>query len=231
MRPLKDVLAALHRELEAGLPAGARWEADRVVLTLEVVARVAVGQAGAEGISWQVPTTAGAGESAAPVAGEGGRLSTLRVEFKPPGPGAAPASVPVAGAWGAVRPTGPETSAAGLAPQRRVELLTGVFGAPGGFYSHNRAEVFLGVVEELSAEGYATLLAGLAGAPDPAGDPAVALARGQLANLLRSGPAGSVERGAARLREAVEGLGRAELTALLRETWRNEGRSSDVSGA
>jgi hypothetical protein len=225
MRPLKEVIVALRHELEAalhGAPSASgvgRLEAGRVVVCLELeVAESAPGEPGAA-VAFGVrmagsPATASAGDA---------RAHTVTIEFNltKTAPGGPPPPAPAA-------EVGAETDSTDMASSTdpRVTQLAQVFGAPGGFYSHMRAEVFNSAIDELTDEGIAQLLAVWAGQPVPADDPTVTQVHGQLANLLRSSPAGSAEEGAALLREALAGIGRPELRRLIAATWRNEGLSS-----
>ncbi len=203
-------------------------EVDRVVLTLEVALREETGASGDLGLAFGV-LVAGQGVAVG-LEQEHHRLRThsLRIEFKPrgiqtpPAAGSNPCSEP-GKATSRGEPAETESS-----PDRRVNLLTKVFGEPGGFYSHNRAEVFNGAVTDLSEAGYALLLAALGGQTIPPGEAAVALAYGQICNFLRSGPAGSVVRGSELLREAVIGSDRRELRRMIESAWQNAGLSSEA---
>ena len=220
MRPLKEVIVALRHELEAALhsaPAaqgGGRLEAGRVVVCLELeVAEPVPGGPGAAvvfGVRMAgSPATAAAGAV---------RAHTVTIEFNLSG-AASPAPAPKIN-------SGTDSTDTASSTDPRVTQLSQVFGAPGGFYSHMRAEVFSSAIDELTDDGIVQLLAVWAGQPLPANDPTVTQVHGQLANLLRSSPAGSVEQGAALLREALAGIGRPELRRLIAATWRNEGLSS-----
>jgi hypothetical protein len=220
MRPLKEVIVALRQELEAALnsapaaPGVGRLEAGRVVVCLELeVAEPTPGEPGAA-VAFGVRMAG----SPSPAAAGDVRAHTVTIEFNLSA-AASPAPAPKVSAE-----TDSTDTASSTDP--RVTQLAQVFGAPGGFYSHMRAEVFNSAIDELTDDGFAQLLAVWAGQPLPANDPTVTQVHGQLANLLRSSPAGSVEQGAALLREALAGVGRPELRRLIAATWRNEGLSS-----
>lgn len=220
MRPLKEVIVALRHELEAALhgapaaPGVGRLEAGRVVVCLELeVAEPAPGEPGAA-VVFGVRMAG----SPSPAASGDARAHTVTIEFNL-NAGASPAPAPKVSA-------GTDSTDTASSTDPRVTQLAQVFGAPGGFYSHMRAEVFNSAIDELTDDGIAQLLAVWAGQPLAADDPTVTQVHGQLANLLRSSPAGSVEQGAALLREALAGIGRPELRRLIAATWRNEGLSS-----
>ncbi len=220
MRPLKEVIVALRQELEAALhsapaaPGGSRLEAGRVVVCLELEVGEQTSATEAPQVCFGV-RTAGARP---PEAAGAIRSHTVTVEFNLSA-AASPAPAPKVSA-------GTDSTDMASSTDPRVTQLAQVFGAPGGFYSHMRAEVFNSAIDELTDDGIAQLLAVWAGRPLPANDPTVTQVHGQLANLLRSSPAGSVEQGAALLREALAGIGRPELRRLIAATWRNEGLSS-----
>jgi hypothetical protein len=220
MRPLKEVIVALRHELEAALhgappaPGVGRLEAGRVVVCLELeVAEPAPGEPGAA-VAFGVRMAG----SPSPAASGEARAHTVTIEFNLSS-AASLAPAPKVSA-------GIDSTDMALSTDPRVTQLAQVFGAPGGFYSHMRAEVFNSAIDELTDDGIAQLLAVWAGQPLAADDPTVTQVHGQLANLLRSSPAGSVEQGAALLREALAGIGRPELRRLIAATWRNEGLSS-----
>lgn len=220
MRPLKEVIVALRHELEAALhsapaaPGVRRLEAGRVVVCLELeVAEPEPGEPGAA-VVFGVRMAG----SPSPAAAGAVRAHTVTIEFNLSA-AASPAPAPKVN-------SGTDSADTASSTDPRVTQLAQVFGAPGGFYSHMRAEVFISAIDELTDEGIAQLLAVWAGQPLPANDPMVTQVHGQLANLLRSSPAGSAEQGAALLREALSGIGRTELRRLIAATWRNEGLSS-----
>jgi len=216
MKPLGEVIAALRRELESGLgssspaPAGGAWDLERATVRLNVILRETPGTKGPAEIECLVST---AGTNPTPAADGAVTLEvTLRrgcasLENEPAVEG-------IRSAWSAA------------SESNRKDALTEVFGKPGGFYSHNRAEVFVSALVELSDADFSSLQAALGkgSAEGLAGEPALAF--GQIANILRSGPAGSVERGASRLRAAMDGISRAGLEQFIRTNWKNEGLSS-----
>jgi hypothetical protein len=216
MKPLGEVIAALRRELESGVssslsaPAGHAWDLERATVRLNVILREASG-AGVSGKIECLVSIAGADQNQT---GEG--AVTLEVTLRRTG--TAPDNPPAA--------EGPRNGSSFASEPHRREALTEVFGKPGGFYSHNRAEVFLAALAELSDADFEALRAALGrgGAEGLAGE--LALAFGQIANILRSGPAGSVERGASLLRMAMDGISRAGLERFVRSTWKNEGLTS-----
>jgi hypothetical protein len=218
MRPLKEVIVALRHELEAALhsappaPGVGRLEAGRVVVCLEL--EVAEPESGGPGAA--VVFGVRMAGSPSPAAAGAVRAHTVTIEFNLSS-AASPAPKVSAGI---------DSTDMASCSDNRVTQLAQVFGAPGGFYSHMRAEVFNSAIDELTDDGIAQLLAVWAGQPLAADDPTVTQVHGQLANLLRSSPAGSVEQGAAMLREALAGIGRPELRRLIAATWRNEGLSS-----
>lgn len=221
MNPLGDVIAAVRRELESGVsssPAalvGASWELERATARLPVILRPSPTATGPAGLECLVPI-AGTTEPT-----EAGQVITLELTWRRGG------QVAVTEVAGEPSGAAPVTSGLGAGfESKRTEALAGVFGKPGGFYSHNRAEVFLSAVAELSEADFTALDAALASgnADGLAGE--VALAFGQIANILRSGPAGSVERGSALLRSALHGISRTDLEQLIRSTWKNEGQLS-----
>ncbi len=225
MRPLKEVIIALRHELEAALhaeptvPGGRQWEAERVVVSLELELAEPPGADGAPALAFGVRS---AGLRVSEAAGAV-RPPAVTIEFKLRANAATEA--PLAASPVAAEPKVPG-SAAPADP--RVEALAQVFGAPGGFYSHLRAEVFSSTIEELPEDAYAQLLAAWAGHSPTAEDPRLTQAQGQIANLLRSCPAGSAEAGLQRLREALVGIGRPELRRLIAANWRNEGLASGL---
>lgn len=233
MRPLRDVIVAVRRELEAALeangksPSRTQLDADRIVVTLDFDICQQTG-AGEPELSFGVVAMD------VNAAGETGRkpdrakTHTVTIEFKSQGcQTAALHGVAPAAATGQSASEGTSVEER-TRPEYRVGLLAQVFGAPGGFYSHNRADVLLSAVGELTDRGYDLLLGALAGNAPPTGDADVAQAYGQICNILRSGPAGSVVKGAALLREALTGIGRSELKRVVETAFRNDGRSSDL---
>lgn len=225
MRPLKEVIVALRQELEAALhsapaaPGGGRLEAGRVVVCLEIeVSEPAPGEPGA-GVAFGVRMAGARPPAAAGVV----RAHTMTIEFNlgTAIAGGPPPPAPVAD-------SAPSIAEAPSPTDRLRTLLAQIFGAPGGFYSHMRAEVFSSAIGELSEPGYAQLLGAWAGESLTAAEAEVAQAHGQIANLLRSSPAGSAEAGVQILREALAGIDRAELRRLIAENWRNEGLNSGL---
>lgn len=221
MKPLGDVIAAVRRELESGVgpssaaPIGAGWELERATARLPAILRPSPTVAGPAGIECLVPLT-GASEPA-----EAGRVITLELTWRRGGL--------VSVTEVADEPTGlaPVASRLGAdSESNRKEALAGVFGKPGGFYSHNRAEVFLSALAELSEADFTALDAALASGKTDGLSGEVALAFGQIANILRSGPAGSMEHGAVLLCSALRGISRTDLEQLIRSTWKNEGQLS-----
>jgi hypothetical protein len=234
MRPLKDVLAALHEELDRvfeahpRLQCGTRLEAERVVLSLEVAVLEEKGTAGQAGVSFGVEVVDANAAGAMDRPRERHRTHTLTLEFKPH---LAPTSPPVApdSFSDRTKPLAPDERS-GRIPDvtaDRIRQLALVLGAPGGFYSYCRADIFKTAVEELSAAEYSDLLAGLGGQPLPEGAPQVLQAYGQIRNILRSGPANSVEKGASILRAALGDITRADLKSLLENTWKNEAQAAE----
>ncbi len=225
MHPLKEVIVALRHELEAALhgappaPGVGRLEAGRVVVCLELeVAESSPGEPGAA-VAFGVRMAG----SPSPAASGAARAHTVTIEFNltKTAPGGPPPPAPAAD-------SAPSIAEAPSSADRRRTLLAQIFGAPGGFYSHMRAEVFSSAIGELSEPGYAQLRGAWAGESLAAADPDVAQAHGQIANLLRSSPAGSAEAGAQILREVLAGIDRAELRRLIAENWRNEGLNSGL---
>lgn len=216
MKPLGEVIAALRRELESGVspsspaPAGPTWDLERATVRLNVILREPSGAAGAGEIECLVSTVG----TSQPPAAEG----AVALEVTLRRAGAAPENGPAV--------EGPRKTSLPASESSRKDALAEVFGKPGGFYSHNRAEVFLAALAELSEADFEALQAALGrgSAEGLAGEPALAF--GQIANILRSGPAGSVERGASRLRTAMEGISRAGLEQIVRSIWKNEGLAS-----
>lgn len=215
MKPLGEVIAALRRELESGVssstaPAGPTWDLERATVRLNVILREASGAAGAGEIECLVSTVG----TSQPPAAEG----AVALEVTLRRAGAAPENGPAV--------EGSRNTFSPACESNRKDALAEVFGKPGGFYSHNRAEVFLAALAELSEADFEAVQAALGrgSAEGLAGEPALAF--GQIANILRSGPAGSVERGASRLRTAMEGISRAGLEQIVRSIWKNEGLAS-----
>lgn len=220
MKPLGDVIAAVRRELESGVSSSSAlgktaWELERATARLQVILRPSPAVAGPAGIECLVPFT-GASEPT-----EAGQVITLELSWRRGGQ--------VSVTEIAAQPSSAAPVASGRGTDfesERREALAGVFGKPGGFYSHNRAEVFLSALAELSEADFTALDAALASGKTDGLAGEVALAFGQIANILRSGPAGSVERGSALLRSALHGISRTDLEQLIRSTWKNEGQLS-----
>jgi len=235
MRPLKDVIAALRHELEEALqanqdlPCRSQLEADRIILTMALAVREEVGAGGEAGLSFGVVVTDVNASVEANRKPENARTHTLTIEFKPrvvqPIP---PGSLkPFAQR---IKEAGPGESVDRTAqPDQRVEQLAMIFGAPGGFDSHCRADIFKTAVADLSDAGYALLLAAMGGRKIPKNKPDVALAYGQIGNILKTGPAKSVEKGAIILKESLAGISRTELKLLIESTWRNEPMTTATS--
>ncbi len=222
MKPLGEVIAALRRELEADSPTPGPlasepdWAVEQVTVRLPAVAREVQESDGASGLRWLVA------KDAAVSAADGGFPAQLEITLRRRGsmlapPGAGNCSRPAASSEDPMATNGIE---------ERKAALTAVFGNPGGFYSHNRAEVFLAALAELDDAAVSDLRAALrvGKAEGLSGD--AALSFGQIANILRSGPAGSVERGGALLDAALDGISRAELKRFIESTWTNAGLSS-----
>lgn len=234
MRPLKDVIVALRHELEAALQANQdlpfrnQLEADRIILTMELAVSEETGTSGQAGLSFGVVVADVNASVEANRKRERTKTHTLTIEFKPRVVQPTPPGTTKPFAQRVIE-AGPGESVDREAEAERVKLFAMVFGAPGGFYSHNRAEVFIAAVESLTDHGFGLLLAALEGQPAPEDETDVALAYGQIANILRSGPAASVTKGGELLREALAGIERPELKRLIETTFRNEGLSSDLS--
>ncbi len=188
------------------------------------------GKPGVDGVHWAVPEPISRSAKEDSEVGGTPRGAVLRLELKArTGDVGTRLTVPDQQQDPAPLATAPPIRDGRMAVER-VERLTQVLGRPGGFYSHNRAEVLADAIGALTSEEYSRLLAALEDGLPPAQDPALALPMGQISNLLRSGPAGSVDRGALLLREALDGIGRMELKHLLEQNWKNEGLNSGLEG-
>ncbi|KAB2661935.1 MAG: hypothetical protein DVB31_11825 [Verrucomicrobia bacterium] len=209
MQSLSEVVRALRAEIAASLadegplPEGCRWVADRVVATLGF----SVVTSPEDGASGRTPRFV--------VATGGGAVHSLRVEFAP--------GEPVPRAVGAPAATDVPAPAPrrlrGEATQPAVEILSGVFGAP-GFDSSARATVFREALDPLDGAGVRRLMETL-GDREPTGDRAADHARHLVRRVIASGP-GTVEDGVAALRGLFAIHDAGELLGLIEDRWRTQ---------
>ncbi len=229
MRPLKEVIDALRRELDAALaPTAGRLPltAERITLTLEVDVREVPGEGVGGGLAVGVLT------DPAPVRVDAGAVAglrprhTLTLELRPGMAGAPVAAREVPASDGGPDPEGSDVASAaeGLPDggDGMVGVLGRIFGPPGGFDSFCRAETFGIAIGELTDDEFAALPGALiSGRSGPPGD-RLAHACAQVGNILRSGPMQSVGKGGEALRSVLPGPGRKAVQALIARTWRNE---------
>jgi hypothetical protein len=234
MRPLKDVIVALRHELEEALQANQdlpyknQLEADRIILTMELAVSEETGTSGQAGLSFGVVVADVNASAEANRKRERTKTHTLTIEFKPrvvqPTPPGS--SKPFAQRIKEAEPGEPVDREPHA---HRVELLSMIFGAPGSFDAYCRADIFKTAVVELTDAGYSLLLAAIGGRKIPKRETDVALAYGQIGNILKTGAAKSAEKGAAILQESLTGISRNELKLLIESTWRNEPMTTTTS--
>lgn len=222
MRPLKEVIDALRRELDAALaPTAGRLPltAERITLTLEVDVREVPGEGIGGGLAVGVLTDPAPGPvDAGPGAGLRPR-HTLTLELRPGMAGAPVAARAVPASDGGPDPEVPDAASAA---EGIVEVLGRIFGPPGGFDSFCRAETFGIAIGDLTDDEFASLPEALiSGRSGPPGD-RLAHACAQVGNILRSGPMQSVGKGGEALRSVLPGPGRKAVQELIARTWRNE---------
>lgn len=221
MRPLKEVLESLNRELASvsATPSESRGgTVERATVRLEAVL-----QDGPNGMSWWVRS------ELEPIPEGVASATRIGLELQIARPGSAPAPSAVSAAasssgsstphLGPTEPTPGSGSAAGEAP---VERLAGVLGAPGGFAAYCRADTLATALESLRDGDWEVFVAALEESHPKDLDPVVQAAWGTVRNALRSGPAGSVEAGLDRIRGPLRHWSRTEWIRILRERWRNE---------
>lgn len=199
MQPLKNVLAALRREIAAALetnqdlPPGTRLEAERVVLSLELSLKEKPSKNGTVELLFEVPDAS---------SHEPGRKHTLTIEFAlPPASTSSPAEKPVVSRKRAAV-AGAPARLEGAEAERVTAALAKVFGAP-GFDSSARASVFREALAELSDEQIRAVLDSLPGPAQPGLDETVKRARHLISGVLKSGPLRSTERGGEALAEVL----------------------------
>lgn len=227
MRPLKDVIASLRREIELGLQdsdrpprEGVRIEANRVTVQLAVAVSESRSAKAEGGLAFQIesPSHNGAIKSPSPV--------TVTLEFQIIGSSVVAPAGPMQGMTAAHehKSKPPASGPQPLPVERRsavIEILSKVFGPP-GFDSSARSTVFCETLADLSEEEVLTVIASLDDAPRPGLVPVIKHARHLLTGILRSGPLRSARAGGELLAEMFLEFETGSLVRLIRETWKTQ---------
>ena len=208
MQALEDVIRALRAEVVAALQEGqalpprCRWEAQRVVATIDFAVVSTPGETGAPAPRFVV-------------AGGGSGGHSLQIEFAPvrdttaSRPAQIPAQVPARSA----------DHFSDLEAEAVVDALSRVFGAP-GFDSSARATVFREALEPLSALALDGVIASLGEAADT-GDLEVDRARHLVRRVVISGP-GRMEEGTVALQELFHRHSAPDLLGQIAKRWRTQ---------
>jgi hypothetical protein len=229
MQPLKAVISALRRELEAALqegkdlPHGTRLEAARIVLSLELSVEEHQTEEGAVELFFGVSQTSAKTEIGPERSPEKTRTHTLTLEFK------CNADL-VAAAGTEQRSSTDQKSEIGSAETVRLEgaaadcvleSLVTVFGAP-GFDSSARATVFREALGELSHGQALAVVRSLSGSLGSDTDEAVKRAWFLISALLRSGPLKSTDRGRVFLAKIFSEHSVQSVIHLIEDHWKSQ---------
>jgi hypothetical protein len=220
MLSLKDVIAALRRELAEALeenqPHGLRLEAERVVLSLEIA--VEAGENPAE-LSYAVLET----DPSDSIRLNGGakQAHTLKIEFKAI-QGRSDAAIPQEPAKKEKRggPARPKAKSSGK-DLDLLEALARVFGEP-GFDSSARATVFREALTGMPEAQIRAVMDSLQGAPGSELDETIRNTRHLILGITRSGPLQSQEKGGEVLTEIFRERKAAEILQLIEEHWKTQ---------
>lgn len=228
MRPLKDVIACLRREIEEGLggsrstrPEGVRIEANRVVLQLAVT----VSEIRASKVETRLEF--GVESSSKARTSKGAPPVMVTVEFQILGSGVGESSRGALAPSLSARDSRPIAQGSATSSIREeskpglIESLSRVFGPP-GFDSSARSTVFCETLEGLSSEQILTVIESLDGAPRAGLEAGIKRARHLLNGVLRSGPLRSAKEGGPVLVEVFRHFESDSLVRLIRETWRSQ---------
>ncbi len=216
MQSLKDVLAALRREIEEGirgnqpLSSGTRIEADRVIVNLQFSIKDSAAKNGTSPIHFEVQS--GEIQKASPA-----EKHSLSVEFKVAGEATSTTAVTAAPAKQVFEKGIPLQ---GTEATRAQEQLALVFGAP-GFDSSARATVFREVLGNLSARDVPAVAAALIDSPRLPIKPTVKSAIARLDRILKSGPSG-VSDGRAIVAKLLERHPSTALVELVAKLWKSQ---------
>ena len=209
MQSLRNVLAALRREVDAGLPG-----AGRVVVELDVIGREVAGQ-----IDFVVATTGAAANASAAGADAGFKLR-VSVEATRADAGTAGAAGGVATQSNSIAP--PAAAKPGVsANEIAFQALCALFGAP-GFDSAARACVFREALEGSTEADVAVVAARLQGQREGAVTPEVEKAEQLIGRVVRSGPTRMLRQGGEILVELFARTSVATVLKLVEERWQTQ---------
>ncbi|MDB6026007.1 MAG: hypothetical protein JWM68_2230 [Verrucomicrobiales bacterium] len=210
MQSLKDVVAGLRKEIEAGLaldqplPHGVRLEADRVIATLQFC----IDETSGAGVTFSVPGANVKSPKGAKTSSSN-PIHSLAIEFKRCGDNSGNSHGQGMLQTSASREL-TTTPLAGAGTDELTRKLSNVFGPP-SFDSAARATVFREALENLSGPEVELLIRSLRGMPLSEKEATVKRSLSLLTRVLKSGPAGLFE-GKSIL---VELLGRYSLKVIL----------------
>ena len=223
MRPLKDVIVALRREMEAAfgndqnLGPGRQIEADRVVLSLQIDILEQPGIPGSTMLSFEVPDS----PSQPPTAHDrqrGGHLLTIEFKCAPHQSHSAPSKFE-RGRERTIPGTPPKLE--GAEAEQVQRSLEQVLGSP-GFDSSARATVFAEALRGLSDEQIRSIFAQLDRSLSPRIDKSDKRIRHHLNNVIRSGPLKSVTAARDVLTDLFQKHASPEILSLIRTVWKSQ---------
>lgn len=228
MQSLKNVVATLRQEILAALdepknlPAGARLEAERFVLSLAVTLQEKQGNGDSDVVELLIPV--------AKASSSDNRSDGQAVEHTPPSLHTLTIEFRLASAARAPGQTSGQPEREALAqkpansvspsPDPVVESLTAIFGVP-GFDSSARATVFREALTGISDDQARAIADSLRGMPTPGITPAAARARSLVERLVVSAPAGP-PRGREVLAEVFHRHSVQSLLGFIRERWKTQ---------
>jgi hypothetical protein len=221
MQPLKTVISALRREIESALegnrdlPVGARLEAERVVLSLEFMAREQHRQDGSVEVMFDVINIVAQSSTDGNAVVAHCSPHRLTIEFT------RAQTRPLDTEKHSLPQNYSARSEEGVETNPVTKSLIDLLGAP-GFDSSARATVLRETLAGLSEGQIRAVVASLAGGDLPDANEAVKRARHLIKGVLRSGPLKSAESGGKVLEEIFGRQPVESVLRLIQETWKSE---------